>query len=43
MDKKKRQVMLTQIQQMIYDRVRWGAIYDYYWPSALGRASRTPR
>jgi peptide/nickel transport system substrate-binding protein len=35
-DKKKRQALLHQIQQMVYDRVRWGAIYDYYWPSAVG-------
>ena len=35
-DKKKRAAMLTQVQQMVYDRVRWGGIYDYYWPSAIG-------
>jgi len=41
-DKKKRQAMLQQVQQMIYDRVRWGAIYDYYWPSALGPRVENP-
>jgi len=34
--------MLTQVQQMIYDKVRWGAIYDYYWPSALGSRVENP-
>src|SRR2546427_71092 len=28
--------MLQQVQQMVYDRVRWGGIYDDYWRSALG-------
>jgi len=41
-DKKKRQAMLQQVQQMIYDRVRWGAIYDYYWPSAIGPRVENP-
>src|SRR5438309_1412660 len=41
-DKKKRQAMLQQVQQMVYDRVRWGAIYDYYWPSALGPRVENP-
>jgi peptide/nickel transport system substrate-binding protein len=41
-DKKKRQAMLRQVQQMVYDRVRWGAIYDYYWPSALGPRVENP-
>jgi peptide/nickel transport system substrate-binding protein len=36
LDKKKRQAMLHQIQQMIHDRVRWAPIYDYYWPSGIG-------
>jgi peptide/nickel transport system substrate-binding protein len=35
-DKKKRQAMLHQLQQMIYDRVRWGPIYDYVWASGVG-------
>jgi peptide/nickel transport system substrate-binding protein len=41
-DKKKRQAMLHQVQQMVYDRVRWGAIYDYYWPSAVGPRVESP-
>ena len=41
-DKKKRQALLNQVQQMIYDRVRWGALYDYYWPSAIGPRVENP-
>ncbi len=41
-DKKKRQALLQQVQQLIYDKVRWGAIYDYYWPSALGPRVENP-
>ena len=35
-DKKKREVMLRQIQQLIYERVRFAPIYDYIWPSGVG-------
>jgi len=35
-DKKKREAMLHQIQQMIYDRVRLAPIYQYIWPSGIG-------
>src|SRR5262245_44745992 len=35
-DKKKREVMLRQIQQILYERVRFAAIFDYIWPSAVG-------
>src|SRR5262249_59352461 len=35
-DKKKREVQLRQIQQMLYERVRVAPIYDYIWPSAVG-------
>jgi peptide/nickel transport system substrate-binding protein len=41
-DKKKRQAMLHQIQQMIYDRVRWAPIYEYIWPSAVGPRVENP-
>ena len=35
-DKKKRAAMLAKIQQELYDRVRFAAIYDYIWPSGIG-------
>ena len=41
-DKKKRQAMLHQIQQMIYDRVRFASIYDYIWASGVGPRVEDP-
>src|SRR5215470_16013036 len=41
-DKKKRQAMLHQIQQMIYDRVRFATIYDYIWASGVGPRVEEP-
>jgi peptide/nickel transport system substrate-binding protein len=41
-DKKKRQAMLSQIQQMIYDRVRFASIYDYIWASGVGPRVEEP-
>jgi peptide/nickel transport system substrate-binding protein len=35
-DKKKREAMLHQLQQMIHDRVRIAPIYQYIWPSGIG-------
>jgi peptide/nickel transport system substrate-binding protein len=35
-DRKRREVMLHRIQQLIYERVRFGPIYEYIWPSAVG-------
>ena len=35
-DKKKREVMLHDIQRMIHDRVRLAPIYQYIWPSGIG-------
>ena len=35
-DRKKREAMLRQIQQLLHDRVRFGPIYDYIWPSGVG-------
>jgi peptide/nickel transport system substrate-binding protein len=35
-DKKKREALLHQIQQIVYDRVRIAPIYEYIWPSGLG-------
>ena len=35
-DRKKREALLHQIQQILHDRVRFAPIWDYTWPSALG-------
>jgi peptide/nickel transport system substrate-binding protein len=41
-DRKKREQMLRQIQQHLYDRVRFPAIYDYVWPSGVGPRVEDP-
>ncbi len=35
-DRTKREALLHQIQQILYDRVRFAMIYDYVWPSGVG-------
>jgi peptide/nickel transport system substrate-binding protein len=35
-DRKKREAMLHQIQRLVYDRVRYGPIFEYIWPSGIG-------
>jgi peptide/nickel transport system substrate-binding protein len=35
-DKKKREAMVHKIQQLLYERVRFGAIWEYIWPSGIG-------
>jgi len=35
-DRKKREAILHQIQQLIYDRARFGPLYEFIWPSGLG-------
>jgi peptide/nickel transport system substrate-binding protein len=35
-DKKKREVLLHQIQRLVHERVRYGPIYQYVWPSGIG-------
>jgi peptide/nickel transport system substrate-binding protein len=35
-DRKKREAMLHQIQRLLYERVRFGTIYEYIWPSGIG-------
>jgi peptide/nickel transport system substrate-binding protein len=35
-DKKKREVMLHKIQQLLYERVRFATIWEYIWPSGIG-------
>jgi peptide/nickel transport system substrate-binding protein len=36
MDRKKREAMLHQIQQLIHERVRFRPIWEYIWPSGVG-------
>src|SRR5215470_6503207 len=35
-DRKKREAMLHQIQRLVYERVRYGPIFEYIWPSGIG-------
>jgi peptide/nickel transport system substrate-binding protein len=35
-DRKKREALLHQIQQLVHERVRFAPIWDYTWPSAVG-------
>jgi peptide/nickel transport system substrate-binding protein len=35
-DRKKREAMLLQIQQILHERVRFGPIFEYHWPSGIG-------
>jgi peptide/nickel transport system substrate-binding protein len=35
-DRKKREAMLHQIQQLLYDRVRFGPLYEFIWASGIG-------
>jgi peptide/nickel transport system substrate-binding protein len=35
-DRKKREAMLHQIQQLLHERVRFGAIWEYIWPIGIG-------
>jgi peptide/nickel transport system substrate-binding protein len=35
-DKKRREALLHKIQQLLHDRVRFGPIYQYIWPSGIG-------
>jgi peptide/nickel transport system substrate-binding protein len=35
-DRKKREALLHQIQQLVHERVRLGPIYEYIWPSGIG-------
>jgi peptide/nickel transport system substrate-binding protein len=41
-DRTKRAATLRQIQELLYERVRFAAIYDYIWPSAVGPRVEEP-
>ena len=34
-DRRKREAMLHQIQRLLHERVRFGPIYDFIWPSGV--------
>ena len=42
LDRKKREALLRQIQQVLHERVRFGPIYDYIWPSGVGPRVEDP-
>jgi ABC-type transport system substrate-binding protein len=35
-DRRKREALLHQVQQLVYDRVRFGPLYEFIWPSGIG-------
>jgi peptide/nickel transport system substrate-binding protein len=41
-DRKKREALLNQIQQLLHERVRFGPIWDYIWPSGVGPRVEEP-
>ncbi len=41
-DRKKREAMLHQIQQLVYDRVRFGPLYEFIWPSGISNRVAEP-
>jgi peptide/nickel transport system substrate-binding protein len=41
-DRRKRDALLAQIQQLLHERVRFAAIYDYIWPSGVGPRVEEP-
>ena len=41
-DRKKREAMLHQIQQTLHERVRFGPIFEFNWPSAIGPRVEEP-
>ncbi|PYM11749.1 MAG: hypothetical protein DMD81_26040, partial [Candidatus Rokuibacteriota bacterium] len=41
-DRKKREAMLHQLQQTLHERVRFGPIFEYIWPSGIGPRVEEP-
>jgi peptide/nickel transport system substrate-binding protein len=41
-DRRKREALLHQIQQLLHERVRFAPIYDYIWPSGVGPRVEEP-
>ena len=41
-DRRKREALLHQIQQLLHERVRFGPIWEYHWPSGVGPRVEEP-
>jgi len=41
-DRRKREALLHQIQQLVHERVRFGPIWEYIWPSGVGPRVEEP-
>ena len=41
-DRRKREATLHQIQQLVHERVRFGPIWEYIWPSGVGPRVEEP-
>ena len=41
-DRKKREALLHQIQRLLHERVRFGPVYEYVWPSGVGPRVEEP-
>ncbi len=41
-DRRKREALLHQIQQLLHERVRFAPIYDYIWPGGVGPRVEEP-
>jgi peptide/nickel transport system substrate-binding protein len=41
-DRTKREALLHRIQQLLHERVRFGPIFDYVWPSGVGPRVEDP-
>jgi peptide/nickel transport system substrate-binding protein len=42
-DRKKREALLHQIQHLVHERVRYGPIWEYIWPSGIGPRVADPQ
>jgi peptide/nickel transport system substrate-binding protein len=42
LDRSKREALLHQIQQLIHERVMFGPIWEYIWPSGIGPRVEEP-
>jgi peptide/nickel transport system substrate-binding protein len=41
-DRRKREALLHQIQQLVHERVMFGPIWEYIWPSGIGPRVEEP-
>jgi ABC-type transport system substrate-binding protein len=41
-DRRQREALLHQIQRLLHERVRFGPIYEYIWPSGIGPRVEEP-